>query len=148
MNFGQAEKSIRTTWLLSAIAIPVFFGYVLTGKGAKYNLQLLLPWVFPVGPHIFDCFAILFLVLILAFMVFRRSRIGAVLLLFEYILNRYYTIMWLYFSSSAFIITWLCVSVVWGLLFLQGMRGTFVYHRLKGKMSVESLDKPIPVRAE
>ncbi|MDI6801427.1 MAG: hypothetical protein QMD01_05165 [Thermodesulfovibrionales bacterium] len=134
MDINQAEKNIKRAWLLSAIAIPAFIASIYLSNIIKINLYLFMPWLFP------GIFMLpeLVIVSVLTFMVRKKNRVAAVLLLGVYILDRGFTYLWLYVFGTVFIIIWLCVTLIWGLIFIQGIRGTFAYHRLKGTMTSES----------
>ncbi|MBN2556678.1 MAG: hypothetical protein JXA97_12125 [Anaerolineales bacterium] len=128
MDLNQAERAIQRAWLLSAIAIPAYVVAILLGMLFQVSLHLYAPWLFA------GMFALpeLALVVVLTVLLRRKNRTAAVLLLAVFVLDRAFTALWLYVFDTAFIITWLFVTLVWGFLFLQGIRGTFAYHRLRG----------------
>ena len=134
MDIKQAERNIRIAWIVSAIFIPVPFLFHSLGKVIKSDLHLFMPWLFPgiIGlPE-------LAIVSVLTFLVYRKSRIAALSLFVLYFLDRGFTYVFLYVFGTVFIIIWLCITVIWGLIFIQGIRGTFAYHRLKGAMTNKS----------
>jgi hypothetical protein len=128
MDINQAGKNIRRAWILSAIAIPAFIVSFPLGDRIGVNLYLFMPWLFPGALGL----PLLLIVSILTFTVYRKSRIGAVLLFIVYVLNKAFAYVWLYIFPTAFIIVWLLISLIWGFIFLQGLRGTFAYHKLRG----------------
>jgi len=130
MDINQAEKKIRRAWILSAIAVPAFF----VSLSIPRNVHLFMPWLFPGAMGL----PLLLIVSVLTYTVYRKSRIGAVSLFIVYVLNKAFTYVWLYIFSTAFIIVWLLISLIWGFIFLQGLRGTFAYHRLRGAEVIES----------
>lgn len=75
---------------------------------------------------------------VLTYFVYRRSRIAAVLLLSVYVLIRAFMYIWLYVFSDLFISIWIAVSLIWGYLFFQGTRGTFVHHKERKRSPLES----------
>lgn len=79
------------------------------------------------------------IVLVLTFMVHRKSRVGAILLFTVYVLERAFTFLYLYIFSAVYIIIWVCIALLLGFIFFQGIRGTFAYHRLMDKQSSDGL---------
>jgi hypothetical protein len=135
MDFNQAKRKIRRAWLISAIAIPAFYGSLFLGRTIKLPfLHLFMPWQFPGVMEL----PVLLIVLFLTWMVYRKIRAGAVLLLIFYILNRAFTYMWLVHAPTDFMIVWWCFSVLWGFILFQGIRGTIAYHQLNGQTSTKS----------
>jgi len=89
------------------------------------SLYLFLPWMFPGVLELPG----LIVASLLTYFVYKRSRAAAVLLLSLYVLIKAFTYIWLYVFSDLFIAIWVAVSLLWGYVFLQGVRGTFVYHK-------------------
>ncbi len=114
--------------LLSAIGILARWGFPFLGIPLS-KIGLFTPWA---GPGILSFFE-LAVVSLLTFMVYKKSRFAALSLFLVYVLDRAFTFIWLYIFSTTFIIIWLFVTLFWGVIFVQGIRGTFAYHRLKDK---------------
>jgi hypothetical protein len=133
MDINQSSRNIRRTWILSAIAILVSFVYFLFGDIINVPQILMIPFCSGFGllgsP----------IVLVLTFMVYRKSRVGAILLFTAYVLERAFTYIWLYVFSAVFIIIYVCIALLSGFIFFQGIRGTFAYHRLMKKQSSDGL---------
>jgi hypothetical protein len=140
VNIKQAEKNIRNTWLLSAIAIQAFIAVSIGSLFLGYRhiiavLYSFMPWLIG-GLGL----PMILIVLILTFMVYRKSRIGAILLFTVYVLDRaiaLFLVLYAY-AYTPFTIAWLIVSLLWGSIFVKGLRGTFVYHKLRGMVVGES----------
>ncbi len=127
MDLKQAEIKIKRAWLLSAIAIPGVFVSIFLSNLTDISIYLLMPWLFPGILGLPE----LVMVTILTFMLHRKSRVAAVLLFLVFILDKGFTYIWLHHFSQTFIIIWLCITLIWGIIFVQGIMGTFVYHHLK-----------------
>ena len=131
MDINQSSRNIRRAWLLSAIAILVSFVFLLLGE---VNFpHLIIPFCNSFGTLASP------IVLALTFVVYRKSRVGAILLFTVYVLDRAYTFFYLYIFSAVFIIIWVCIALLSGFVFFQGIRGTFAYHRVMDKQSSEGL---------
>lgn len=151
MTPEQSERAVTRAWILSAAGIVLFllssvvaaiFGELSAFGSPKsrwveilvsiftlrhQSLYLFLPWMFP---GVLDLPGLI-VASLLTYFVYKRSRTAAVLLLSLYVLIKAFTYIWLYVFPNLFIAIWAVVSLLWGYVFLQGVRGTFVYH--KGK---------------
>ena len=96
----------------------------------KKCLPYFMPWLF-----ITDLAVVIVVVLILTlFVYFARSQVAAILLLVVFILDKFASIIWLFLFPSIpqlYFISWLCITLIWGLVLIYGIMATFVYHRLK-----------------
>ena len=132
MDINQSSRNIRRAWILSGTAILVSF------------ILLLFRTIINV-PHLMIPFCSSFgllaspIVLVLTFMVHRKRRVGAILLFTVYVLERAFTFLYLYIFSAVYIIIWVCIALLSGFIFFQGIRGTFAYHRLMDKQSSDGL---------
>ena len=130
MDINQANKKIKRAWILSAIAILVSF------------LDFLLMGIIEVPPQITmipfcSAFGLLAspIILVLTFMVYRKSRVSAILLFTVNVLERAFTYLWLYVFSTVFIIIYICTAMLSAFIFFQGIRGALAYHQLTNKKS-------------
>ena len=132
MDINQSSRNIRTAWILSAIAILVSFVSFLLGDIVDRigSQNLMVPFCSVLASPI---------VLVLTFMVYRKSRVGAILLFTVHVLERAFLFPWLYVFSAVFIIIWVCIALLSGVIFFQGIRGTFAYHQLMDKQSSDDL---------
>jgi len=130
MNINQSSRNIRRAWILSTVAILVSFVSFLLGDIIKVPQILIIPFCSGFGLLASP------IVLVLTFMVYRKSRVGAILLFTVHVLERVFTYIWLYVFSAVFIIIWVCIALVSGFIFFQGIRGTFAYHRLMNKQNL------------
>ena len=133
MNLNQAKRNITRAWLLSSIAVPLIFIAPLLGKLLHVNtLHLFLPWLFPGVLKT----PLLVVVLVLTFMVYRKSRAAALLLFVFYIADRFFV---MFFTLGYFdwisSIAWLCIAFLWGYVLAQGVRGTFAHHHLESDIA-------------
>ena len=126
MDINQANRNIMIAWVLSAVGHLLWFVLLLVLPPVKFDPHIFIPFGFSV---------ITVLPLILTYTVYRKSRVGAVLLFTIYVLDRLFLFPWLYLYSRAFIIIWLCIALLWAFIFVQGIRGTFAYHRLKDEQA-------------
>jgi len=128
MDINQSSRNIKRAWILSAIGILVSFVEFFLGE---INFPfLMIPFCsILVSP----------IVLVLTFMVYKKSRVGAILLFTVHVLERAFIFPWLYIFPAVYIIIWVCIALLSGFVFFQGIRGTFVYHRLMDKQSSDGL---------
>ena len=133
MDINQSIRNIRIAWILSTIVILIFFVDLSIITSPLGDIQLMIPF----GSGF--AFLVLPVVLVSTFMVYRKSRVGAILLLTAHVLERAFTYVWLYDFSSVFKIIWVCIALLSGFIFFQGIRGTFAYHQLKDKQSSDGL---------
>lgn len=137
MDLKQAERNIRIVSLFCFISIPAsYFFFHLSCIEFPLSLYLFMPWLFPGLEASAEAWWPLVIVIILTnFVYFNRSRVAAILLLVVHILFRIliFALMSLPFLSETliFMIIWHCINLIWGLLLIQGIRATFVYHRIK-----------------
>lgn len=134
MDLKQAETSIKAAWLLSAIAIPAFIAAAILARFTEANLHLFAPWLFPGILGLPE----LVIVIVLTVMVRKKNRLASILLLVVYVLDRGFTFLWLYVFDTVVRVIWLGVTLIWGLVFVQGIRGTYAYHRLEGTKAGEN----------
>ena len=127
MTLPQSEKHIRRAWLLSILSIPAYGVAILLGQLIHFDLHLLLPWLFPGRFGILE-FGI---VVILTYFLYRKKLAAAILLFVVYILDRGFTLIWLYVKEPLFIALWAALTLIWGAVFFMGIRGTVLHHRLK-----------------
>lgn len=147
----QSERAVTRAWILSAVGIalsllssvlaailgklpafsPLKSGWVeilVSIVTLRYqSLYLFQPWMFPGILNLPG----LIITSLLTYFVYRRSRAAAVLLLSLYTIIKAFTYIWLYVFSDLFIAIWVAVSLLWGYVFLQGVRGTLVIQRGK-----------------
>jgi hypothetical protein len=133
MDINQSSRNIRRAWILSATAILVSFVDFFFGDIINVPQILMIPFS--------SAFGLLAspIVLVLTFMVYRKSRVGAILLFTVNVLERAFTFILLHVFSAVFIIIWFCIALLSGFIFFQGIRGTFAYHQLMDKQSSDGL---------
>jgi len=147
MSPEEGKRAVRRACILSGIGIALFLWFALAPalfeefgshlrKGGwsdilesiltlrLYSLYLFQPWMFPGITGLPG----LIIVPFLTYFVHRRNQVAAVLLLSLYLLLRVFIVLWLYPYPYSFIATWLVVSLAWGYLLFQGVRGTFAHH--------------------
>jgi len=136
MDLVCAEKNIKRAWVLSTIGLTALlieaFLYASFGVFLINALELFLPWWFPfkLTPRSYLAYSFYPFAILFTFMVYRKSRIGAILLFISYIVTRLMVIMLAPTGWSGWFIWW-CLTIFWGFFLFQGTRGTFAYHRLK-----------------
>ena len=127
MTYEQANRSIRLTWVLSmvgilaAILLPYLNEVVDTG-----HLNSFIPWLFIGPPH----FELLLQACLLTFMLYKKSRLGAILLLLVFLNDKVIMLISLHGFDTMYIVTWLLANLAYSLIFIQGIRGTFAYRHL------------------
>ncbi len=144
MDINRAKRNITRAWLFSVIAIPASFVANNTRLFMPWDIGWFMPWDIDL-PAVSDfkfhasqaiqSVGSLLIILFLTFLAYKKSRAGAILLFILYVLNKAFTFIWLYIFSTAFIIIWLRISLLWGFIFFQGIRGTFAYHGLRQKIN-------------
>lgn len=130
MDLNQANRNIKIAWIFSGIAIPVSF--VFFGIGINhfphYPRNIIIPFCSDLGLFVGP------IALVLVFMVYRKSRLGAILLFTVHVLERLFSYAYIPVTSSwVYILTWICVSVLSPFILFRGIRGTFAYHQLVEK---------------
>lgn len=125
MDQARAQRLIMfTVWFNTVAAGVALAGGWLTGL-VGFDIHLFLPWL------IAGYVALPMLVILgaLTYLLWRKSRTAAILLLVLYLLNRFFTLIWLYVYPPAFIIAWAVVALAWVAGFVPGIVGTFAWHR-------------------
>jgi hypothetical protein len=102
--------------ILSAIALPLLMTYPDTSSISRDTI---------VGSAIYG---------ILMILIYRMSRVGAVITLVAFTISIVMT------AGSLPIVSWLIV-VIYFLCFINGVRGTFAYHRIRKERQAE-IDRP------
>jgi hypothetical protein len=131
LNIKQATRNIKIASILSAIAIPASFLQV---GPTEISFYLFMPWLFP-GILMLPELAV---VSVLTFMLYKKSRVAVVSLFVIFVLDRAFTYLWLHDFGRIFTIAWFCTSLLWCLIFVQGIRGAFAYHRLKSQITSDA----------
>lgn len=140
MDLKQAERNIRIVSLFSFISIPVSY-FIYWMPWTDFHLYRFLPWEFEglKTGYAEDWWPLVLVIILTEFVYFNRSRVAAILLLVVYSFLQIYSYLfvsglWWLFSitpTPTFKIIWFCFILIYGLIFIQGIRGTFVYHRIK-----------------
>lgn len=138
MDLKQAERTVKLVSLLNFISIfisillsyfPDWLERIEFPLGYFHYLTYCIPWFFP-GELAIGMVIVSILTL---FVYFTRSKVAAFLLLAIFILDRFISIIFLFWFDSIpqlYSISWLCITLIWGLILIYGIKGTFVYHHL------------------
>ena len=114
MDLQKAEKAIKGAWIAAVISGSVtLLVAVLALLGVRlFNFTA---WVLIDVALIFG----------LAYGIYRRSRVCAVIMFVYFIISKIYILV------TAGGVTGLPLAIVFAYFFFQGIRGTFAYHSLK-----------------
>jgi len=124
MTNKQANILIRITWILSAagimaaILIPYLNKVLDTGHLRNY-----MPWLFPGLLHL----SLLLQACLLTFMLYKKSRLGAILLLLVFLNDKLFMLISLHGFDTLYIVTWLFVNLLYSLVFIMGIWATFAH---------------------
>lgn len=133
MDQARAQRLIMfTVWFNTVAAgIALVAGQITELVG--FDIHLFFAWLLP------GFIALPGLVILgaLTYLLWRKSRTGAIALLVLYVLDRLFVLVWLYPYSAAFIAAWAVVALVWLAAFVVGVVGTFRWHNA-GKEPVTS----------
>jgi len=90
-----------------------------------------MPWIFSRDFAV----AIVIVLILTLFVYFARSRVAAILLLVVFIYNRLIFLFCCFFSTTPqlYNISFVCITLIWGLILIYGIKATFVYDRFKGQ---------------
>jgi hypothetical protein len=131
MDLQKAKRAMVVAWALSALGLV----WRLSAGGLKLfgEAHLIGFWLLPSALFLPE----LGLIIILTVLVAYHNRVASILLLALFVIDRMFTFIWLYIFPTTFILMWSGVTLVLGFFLVQGIRGTFAYHRLT-KASVPS----------
>lgn len=142
MNLETANRNIKYVWMLSAIGTIVAVGFhlglnfsssAIDNIVGRYFIQSFIPWLFP-GRSLLPASVI---VSALTYLVYRKSRLAVILLFVVYFYERALMLLFLHDLPKPYIVVWFIFTIIWGLFFIQGIRGTFAYKRIKKMTPVE-----------
>ena len=135
MTQRHEEIIIRIAWIVSLVGImaaflrPYMNQVIDAGRLMNY-----MPWLFP-GQLYFDYFINASL---LTFMLFKRSRLGAILLLFVFISDKLFMLISLHGFNTLYIYTWLIAQFIYGLVFIMAIWASFSHrHRITADLPDE-----------
>jgi len=134
-DLKSAERTITWAWRLSAIGIGLYLVVHLNVVGladvlTRTGAYLFLPWIFP------SVFAIplYFVVGTLTYLLYRRSRVTAVLIFVIYLLTKWFIFYFLHQLTPLGTAAWLASTVLWAVIFGMAILGTFAWHRLSSRV--------------
>jgi len=126
MDNEKALKYIKSAWGLAIVcSLITLLGIIISVLGNNNFL----------GSSLYDLIDVVFL-LGIAFGVYKKSRVCAVILFIYFALSKIYML-----SSGMSNIGGLMVSIAFGTCFFQGIRGTIHYHKNKKIEIDEGLHK-------
>jgi len=128
MTQRHAEIIIRVAWIISLVGIlAAFLRPYMTQVIDTGHLMNYMSWLFP-GQLYFDYFINASL---LTFMLFKKSRLGAILLLFVFVSDKLFMLISLHGFDTFYIYTWLAAQFIYALIFIIAIWATFTYrHRI------------------
>lgn len=134
MTYVQANRSIKIASTISLVGIiAAFFLPYLNEIVNTGHLRNYMPWLFPGLLQL----TLLIQACLLTFMLYKKSRLGAILLLFVFLNDKLFMLISLHGFGTLYIVTWLLTNLIYIIIFILATWGTFAHRHLTARELAE-----------